>query len=227
MGDRGCLHELGLDGSVRAVPARSASPRALGGRPLVLPAASAVEGRLVGVIAPCTPSPPWPRSPLASGARAAVARRHRSPGGAALWWPRPSGTSGASRSPGSLRSPLRAGTTSCSSACQAPARRCWRRSCRACCRSLLDGEAPETTRTTRRPGSFCPDRASIRTPPFRAPHHGVAVGRAGWAAARRCSDRGDQRREPRGPVPRRGGGVPCPGVLDALRQPLEEGVVRG
>ena len=80
--------------------------------------------------------------------------------------------------------------------------------------------------STRPPGCRCRRAGWSRRPPFRAPHH-ARVARSAWSAAARAHLRPGEisLRARRRPVPRRARRVPRR-VLDALRQPLEEGVVR-
>jgi magnesium chelatase family protein len=90
---------------------------------------------------------------------------------------------------------------------------------------LTDHEALETTRIHSAAGLPLPPSSLIRTPPFRAPHHGasaVALVGGGTALLRP------------GEISAASNGVLFldelaefpPRVLDALRQPLEEGLVR-
>lgn len=90
---------------------------------------------------------------------------------------------------------------------------------------MSDGEALETTRVHSAAGLPLPRGGLVRHPPFRAPHHGassVALVGGGTALMRpgeiSCATNGvlflDEMAEF------------APHVLDALRQPLEEGVVR-
>jgi magnesium chelatase family protein len=90
---------------------------------------------------------------------------------------------------------------------------------------LTDGEALQTTRIHSAAGLPLPADGLIRTPPFRAPHHGAsAVALVGGGTAHLRP----------GEISAAANGVLFldelaefpPRILDALRQPLEEGVVR-
>ena len=187
---------------------------------------------------PCTRPPPWP------GGR--CGRRGRWPA-----WPPPSGATNGGRCPSRLlRRPRRrcptwptygaspwpawrsrwrppATTTCCWWARPARARRCWPSACPACCRrSGVDAGHPRHEHPLGRGVAPAAGRPHDAAPPLRAPHHsaslvamvggGTALLRPGevslgrtvassswtsWASSR-------------------------PAVLDGLRQPLEEGVVR-
>ena len=90
----------------------------------------------------------------------------------------------------------------------------------------LDHEqAVATTRVHSAAGLVVPQGGLVRTPPFRAPHHGasmVAIVGGGTAAMRpgeiSCANHGVLFLDELGEFP-----IP---VLDSLRQPLEEGIVR-
>ena len=91
--------------------------------------------------------------------------------------------------------------------------------------SLEADRAVATTRVHSAAGLPVPDGGLVRSPPFRAPHHGasmVAIVGGGSAAMRpgeiSCAHNGVLFLDELGEFP-----VP---VLDALRQPLEEGIVR-
>ena len=158
--------------------------------------------------------------------RAAVARGPASPPAEPVprcpTWPMSAG-SRSRASPWRWRRP--AATTSSWSARPAPARRCWPRACPGCSRRSPTGRRSRPPASTRRPGWGCRRAGWSAKPPFRAPHHGASsvalVG--GGSATMRPGE--ISRRAQRGAVPRRAGRV-RPDVLDALRQPLEEGVVR-
>ena len=121
------------------------------------------------------------------------------------------------------RSPPRAGTTCCSQGRRARARRCSRGGCRESCRRSSRDEALEVTRIHSVAGLVSAERPLITTPPFRAPHHSASTAaivgggpgpRPGEAT---LAHRGvlllDELPEFHRPA------------LEALRQPLEDGVV--
>jgi magnesium chelatase family protein len=224
---RGFLGELGLDGSLRAVP--GVLPMALavdGVAELVVPAASAAEAQLVGrhVVRPLRrlselvevvaegapwPSPPPERSPerpptppadLADVRGQAVARRALEVAAAGGHHLLMVGPPGGGKTMLAERLPGLLG-------------------------DLDDGAALAVTATHSAAGQPLPPGRLIRTRPFRAPHHSsslVSMVGGGSAALRP------------GEISLASGGVlfldelgefPA-SVLDALRQPLEQGRVR-
>ena len=221
------LGELGLDGSVRPVAGTLCLTEALGERAVVLPGRQRRRGPAGGRPhdprrhharprwwRACAGEQPWPDGPTPTP------RRRRSL--ACPTWPTSAGSpSGAS--PWRWRR-LGATTSSCS-ARRAPARRCSPRGCPGLLPPLTDRAALETTRIHSAAGLGLPPGGLVRQPPFRAPHHGassVALVGGGSATMRP------------GEISAACNGVLfldelaefAQHVLDALRQPLEEGVVR-
>jgi magnesium chelatase family protein len=225
VGDRAFLGELGLDGTVRPVHGTVCLTEALGPRALVVPAQSVDEARLVGhrtlhpvrtlaeVVACATGLEPWPTPgaaiapagppvlPDLSDVRgqpvARFALEVAAAGGHHLLMLGP---------PGAGKTML---------AARLP----------GLLPPLDDHEALETTRVHSAAGFGLPRGGLIRHAPFRAPHHGassVALVGGGTALMRP------------GEISAASNGVLfldelaefAPHVLDALRQPLEEGVVR-
>ena len=221
------LGELGLDGSVRPVAGALCLTEALGERAVVLPAASADGG-------PAGRRSHDPRRHHAHRGRGVPARassrgptrpRRRRPPSRCLacpTWP----TSAGSPWGASLWRWRRLGaTTSSCSARRAPARRCSPRGCPACSRRSPTEPPSRRRASTRPPVSGCRRAGWCDRPPFRAPHHGassVALVGGGSATMRP------------GEISAACNGVLfldelaefAQHVLDALRQPLEEGVVR-
>ena len=115
------------------------------------------------------PPPPEPAARRSRVARARPRRRPR-PGAGAAW-----------RS----RSPPQAGTTCCSRARRAPARRCSPAACPGILPPLEPEAALEVTRIHSVAGLLPPERPLIETPPFRAPHHSASTAAIVGGGARR------------------------------------------
>lgn len=225
VGDRSFVGELGLDGSVRTVPGTLCLGDALGPGPLVLAAASADEARLAGdrtlhpvrtlgeVIACLRGEAPWPDPPEPAAAvplppgpdlaevrgqpLARYALELAAAGGHHLLM---SGPPGAGKTMLAARLP-------------------------GLLPPLTPAEALQTTRIHSAAGLPLPSGSLVRRPPFRAPHHGassVALVGGGSHLLRpgeiSAAHNGVLFLDELGEFPAH--------VVDALRQPLEEGVVR-
>ena len=179
------IGEIGLDGTVRAVPGVLPLVRAAaltGVRHVVVPVANAAEARLVrGVrVHPVAEVAELVRryDALAPGPRRSRrcrchrARRRRRP------WPRTSPRWSARPRPSSpSRSPRRAVTTCCSPARRVPARRCSPSDCPGVLPGLDDEESMEVTAihsVLGALGSSVGGGQLITRPPFVAPHHGAS-----------------------------------------------------
>ncbi len=219
------LGELGLDGSLRPVPGTLCLTEALGEGAVVLPEASAREAGLVGgrpvhglpslaaVLACLRGEAPWPEPPGADPVREVVGLpdladvRGQPIGRYALE------VAAAGGHHLLMMGPPGAGKTMLAS--RLP----------GLLPPLSDRAALETTRIHSAAGLGLPAAGLVRQPPFRAPHHGassVALVGGGSTSMRP------------GEISAACNGVLfldelaefAGHVLDALRQPLEEGVVR-
>ena len=225
VGDRAFLGELGLDGTVRPVAGTLCLTEAIGDHALVLPAASAVEGSLIGdrlvhpvrtiteVVACLTGREPWPRpGPVPAPAPTPPGPDLRDVRGQPVArYALELAAAGAHHL--LLLGPPGAGKTMLSA--RLP----------GLLPPLTDTEAVETTRVHSAAGLPLPASGLVRTPPFRAPHHGasaVALVGGGTALLRpgeiSAANHGVLFLDELAEFP--------PRVLDALRQPLEDGVVR-
>ena len=226
----GVLGELGLDGSVRPSPARSRSSTsspAPASAPSIVPIANAAEAALVdGVQVRAA-------QPSRRAARVPQGRDHRGPTGPTpdaarrIRPTKPSTSPRSAASPGPAarsRPPPPAATTCCSPARPAPARPCSPAGSPRSSRHSTHDEALEVTRIHSAAG-HAPAGGLARDPPV----PGAAPHRVDRRARRRRQPaprpRRGHARAPGRALPRRARRVPA-AALDALRQPLEERVVR-
>lgn len=224
-GGTALIGELGLDGSVRAVPGALPLVDALSSDRIVVPVGNlgeaqlVVSGELVGVsslrevIDAATGESPWPiaqvvepePAPIASldlrEVRGQPVARHAleiaAAGGHHLLMVGPPG----------------AGKTMLA------------RRLPSLLPQLEDNEALEVTRVHSAAGGGHAFTGLIRTPPFRAPHHGASAASLVGGGTRQLRP-GELSLAHRGVLFMDELGEFAPSVLDSLRQPLEEGSVR-
>ena len=225
VGGRSYLGELGLDGSIRPVPGVLPLVDALGDGEVVVPPACTVEAQLVGrhrvrpvaslddLVGALTERCPWPAAPQPpdppppapepdlADVRGQPAARYAlevaAVGGHHLL----------------LVGPPGAGKTMLA------------RRLPGLLPDLSAAEALEATRIHSAAGTPLPPGGLVRRPPFRAPHHGAsAVSLVGGGSG--TMQPGEVSLAHRGVLFLDELGEFEPAVLDNLRQPLEEGVIR-